>query len=83
MVLQGAWSSRSKRLDDGELENGGGVEWWPAVAVVMAGNKGGGQGFVKKKNEREREMCRSECVGVACEPNQQGPLLLTLLFYFF
>ena len=33
MVVGGAWCCRSSRLDDVDQEYGGGVEWWPAVAL--------------------------------------------------
>lgn len=52
MVVWGAWSSRYKRLGDGGLENSGGVEWWPAVAVVVAGSLMSARVCQREKRER-------------------------------
>ena len=62
MELWGACRGRSKRLDDGELGNGGGVEWWPAVTVVVAGFYGAAR--VCQEEEKREMKCGSEGVGV-------------------
>ena len=74
MVVWGAWGSRSKGLDDGGLENSGGVEWWPAVAVVVAGSWMSARVSKTRKERDEDEVVRCWCV-LLMNRKPQGPHL--------